>query len=434
MKRLLLIILILLLGCVAEAQNDFIAISGFVTSGSKGVPYATLQLKGSGVGVSCNDEGEYELRVVPGSEGDTVVVRSVGYTTVETTVKELMRSSRIKLKEKAIMLKMVEVKDFRYPVDLLKEAIARIEKNYHKDTNYSRFFFRDWRAVDNELYLMDEAVIKARREGYLYYSDKLSYKFSRSRRELPTDFKTLLKHRLVVYDPDLVVSKVGHNDMVGEMLAYGDNESLFDPIYTPEASKLFAERVIDDLMFSAVNEFEDNGEKFYLLRAKMQYGKALMKFEYTIRKSDLAMVKLVSVKEPHTVRLSNTGWVNFAYSRMTYDADSSLWDYDVREGRYTLTRYYNYKQFHLGKANPEMDSVSQWWQTCEEWVLTDFSLADDGIAGDTIQVRPQTLLGAFGASDYDASYWGKFNSIVVDKLPLQMLREKLQILIDKKKE
>ena len=126
-----------------------------------------------------------------------------------------------------------------------------------------------------------------------------------------------------------------------------------------------------------------------------------------------------------------------AYAGLTtiedINASFSLWNYDVREGRYTLTRYYNYKQFHLGKANPEMDSASQWWQTCEEWVLTDFSLADDGIAGDMIQVRPQTLLGAFGASDYDASYWGKFNSIVVDKLPLQMLREKLQILIDKKK-
>ena len=44
MKRLLLIILILLLGCVAEAQNDFIASSDVVISSSKGVPYATLQL------------------------------------------------------------------------------------------------------------------------------------------------------------------------------------------------------------------------------------------------------------------------------------------------------------------------------------------------------------------------------------------------------
>ena len=67
------------------AQKDYIALSGRVICGSKGVPYATLQLAGTSLGVSCNETGEYELRVPLGTEKDTVVVRCMGYSTAHKT-------------------------------------------------------------------------------------------------------------------------------------------------------------------------------------------------------------------------------------------------------------------------------------------------------------------------------------------------------------
>lgn len=424
MKRLFLAF-VMFSGMTVVAQTDYVAVSGRVVCGSKGVPYATLQLSGTAIGVSCNDAGEYEMRVPTGADGDTVVVRSVGYGTVKITVGELRRTSRVKMREQAIMLKTVLITDFRYPRDLLMEAVDRISQNYQKDSCFSTFFFRDWRAVDDELYLFDEAVIRMRRSSYAEYNDKNSYGFVRDEPEMPTDYKVLLKHRLLVYDRDLLVRKTGRKTGADEMLEYADNECFFDPVYTPKASYLFAHRFIEKQKFEAVKEFEDNGEIYYVLRSRLrQIGAG---FEYIIRKSDLAIVQIKSKNENSRVVYSplNRNWVNWEYNRLTYDVDSSLWCYDVREGQYTLTRYSNYKEFHLGKSKKGKELKAQRWQCSVDWILTDFSTTDEKKVGDTIVVRPQTLGQAFGASDYQTSFWGRYNSIVIDALPLRLLQEKL---------
>ena len=407
------------------AQKDYIALSGRVTCGSKGVPYATLQLAGTSLGVSCNETGEYELRVPLGTEKDTVVVRCMGYSTAHKTVRELMRSGRVKLEEHAVVLKEVAISDYRYPRDLLEAAVGRIAENYHGDSSYSTFFFRDWRAVDNELYLFDEAVIRMKRAGYSEYVDKSSYRFRADEREMPTDYKMLLKHRLLVYDRQLLVDKTGRQNGASEMLEYDDNESFFDPVYAPQASLLFNRRMMEVHRFAAMSEFENNGEKYYYLESKILGGNC--RYEYTIRKRDLAIVQIKSVQTTRSERWHPSGdWVNWVYNRLTFDKDSSLWSYDVRDGHYTLTHYYNYKLYHLSPRKNDQESEPQWWQSCVDWTLTDFSLSDTATRGDTIVVRPQTLQGAFGASDNAASFWGRYNSVVADTLPLRLLLEKLQ--------
>ena len=151
------------------------------------------------------------------------------------------------------------------------------------------------------------------------------------------------------------------------------------------------------------------------------------RYEYTIRKRDLAIVQIKSVQTTRSERWHPSGdWVNWEYNRLTFDKDSSLWSYDVRDGHYTLTRYYNYKLYHLSPRRSDKESEPQWWQSCVDWTLTDFSLSDTVSRGDTIVVRPQTLQGAFGASDNAPSFWGRYNSVVADTLPLRLLLEKLQ--------
>ena len=63
MKRLAIFLLIAL-PLVVAGQEDYVMLKGRVTSGGRGVPYATLQLMGTSTGVSCNDAGEYELKVL----------------------------------------------------------------------------------------------------------------------------------------------------------------------------------------------------------------------------------------------------------------------------------------------------------------------------------------------------------------------------------
>ena len=209
------------------------------------------------------------------------------------------------------------------------------------------------------------------------------------------------------------------------MLEYYDNESFFDPVYTPQASLLFNSRMMEIHRFGPIREFEDNGETYYHLQSKILGGNS--RYEYTIRKRDLAIVQIKSVQTARTERWHPSGdWVNVKYNRLTFDTDSSLWSYDVRDGHYTLTHYYNYKSFYLSPRKWDKMSEPQRWQSSVDWTLTDFSLSDTAARGDTIVVRPQTLQGAFGASDIEPSFWGRYNSVVADTLPLRLLLEKLQ--------
>ena len=111
-KFTFLLAMLLLLPLVALTQEPML-LKGRVTSKGKGVPYATLQLKGTSIGTSCNDVGEYELRLPSGHEFDTVIVRSMGYVGRKITVARLQRSGDVRMESHAIELKAVNVTSYR---------------------------------------------------------------------------------------------------------------------------------------------------------------------------------------------------------------------------------------------------------------------------------------------------------------------------------
>ncbi len=423
MKRLAIFLLIAL-PLVVAGQEDYVMLKGRVTSGGRGVPYATLQLMGTSTGVSCNDAGEYELKVPAGHEGDTVLVRSVGYEHTAFTVGDLKKRKRLEIKASPVVLEEVTVSSYRSARHLLNDAIVCISHNFHQQTGYSTFFARDWRAVDDEMYLFDEAVMMLRRSGYTQYADKHSFKFYKDAREMSEDYKSLLKHRLLVNDWELLVGKTGRRNGAAEMLEYADNENFYDPVYAPQASILLAERVIKRYTFGPVMEFEDNGEKYYRFTATNNSG--TLRYEYTIHRGDLAIVQIKSVLNSYVERPPNQDWVNIRFNRLIHDADSSIWTYGVREGHYTLTRYYNYKEFRLCDHQRDRKDFTQRWQMCLDWTLTDFSLTADSLAGDTIAVQPQTVYGALGESRQEPSFWGRYNSVVIDTMPLRLFAEKMK--------
>ena len=262
------------------------------------------------------------------------------------------------------------------------------------------------------------------RSGYTQYADKLSFRFYKDTREMSEDYKSLLRHRRLVNDWELLVGKTGRRNGAAEMLEYADNENFYDPVYAPQASFLLAERVIKRYTFGPVMEFEDNGERYYRFTATTSSGH--LRYEYTIHRGDLAIVQIKSVRYPSVERPPNRDWVNVRYNRLIHDSDSSIWTYGVREGHYTLTRYYNYKEFRLCDHQRGRKDVTQRWQMCIDWTLTDFSLSADSLAGDTIAVRPQTVYGALGESREGASFWGRYNSVVIDTMPLRMFAEKMK--------
>lgn len=421
MRHSLYIFLFLMLGTTALAQNDVRVIVGRVTCGGKGIPYATIQLKGTSLGVSCNDDGKYELKVPAGHEADTVIIRSVGYEQTKRTVADMLNNGNIRLKVHFVELHEVNVNSYRNGKQLIQDAVRHIDDNYQQQPAYSTFFYRDWRTLDGELYIFDEAVIGVQRKGYAEYARKLSYKFYSDEREMETNYKSLLRHRLLVYDRSLLESKMEKQDGVTIMMQYADNELFFDPVATPEATLMLAGRVLEKHAFWPIQEFSWDGDNYYLVRSvtpnKIYY-------EFTIRKSDLAIVRITSTKKNANTPAPSEAWVNTYFTRLTVDADTSSWTYDVREGHYTLTHYYNNRTFHLSSSRQGHKDEIQQWQECVDWTLTDFTL-DDTTHHDIIAVKRQSIANAFGESDYNTEFWGHYNSILIDTLPLRLLKEKL---------
>lgn len=411
----------------ASGQQDVTVLSGRVTNGGRAVPYATLQLKGTSVGVACNDDGEYRLKVPAGHEEDTVVVRSVGYRQAKHTVAELMEKGSIRLVENSVQLREVQVKSFRTARHLLNAAVERIDSNYRQRQAWSTFFYRDWRAVDGELYLFDEAVMSVRRAGYGRFAGKMAYAFDADRREMASNYKTVLKHRLVVFDRALLEAKVSDPEGVDDRLKYADNEEFYDPVAAPQASFSLARNMIKLHKFEPIQEYDDDGVAYYLLRSvgPCRLAKAKMHYEYRIRKDDLAIVSISAVQDSLSMMSPNESWMDVVFDRVAVAADSSVWHYDVRDGSYTLTHYYTGSTVSLGFGDAWHFSVRQRWQQSVDWTLTDYYTEDPGLSGDTIRVRPQTLAGAFGMSDYSGDFWGHYNSVPVDVQPLRLLREKL---------
>ena len=428
-KMLFLLAAILLLPLVAWTQEP-VMLRGRVTSKGGGVSYATLQLKGTSIGTSCNDAGEYELRLSSGHELDTVIIRSMGYVGRKITVARLQRNGDVRLESQAIELKAVNVTSYRSGRHLLNDVVKHIGQNYQQQTAWSSFFYRDWRALDGELYLFDEAVMSVRRSAYSQYADKRSYRLDPTQREMESNLKTLLRHRLVVYDRKLLETKIIRSLGCDQMLSYVDDEDFFDPVATPQASYALASRMLKEHDFEPLKEFSSDGEDYYLVRSMGPNRRSGVKvrYEYTIRKSDLALVRLVTSQQPNRRRAPTDAWVNWYYNSLVIDADSSVWTYEVREGRYTLTRYYNSKSFHLESRSREYKDKVQRWQQCHDWVLTDFSTSPVEVVEKPLSVTPQTLAGAFGSSDFSSDFWGHYNWVPINVYPLQLLKNKFHKL------
>lgn len=409
------------------AQKDVTVLRGRVRCHRHAIPYATLQLQGTSVGVAANDAGMYELRLAGVGDEDSIVVRSVGYAQATVAVGTLRRNGDVQLREVPIELHEVDINDFQSALHLLLAAVDSITTRCHSRTAYSTFFYRDWRAVDDELYLYDEAVMSIKRLGYQAYASKQAYAFDNSRREMNTNYKAILKHRMLVFDRTLLTEKIADPDGADQMLDYVDNEDFFDPAATPQATYILGRHCLYNHQFEPIMEYNSDGEAYYLIRSvgPTRKPKDRVRYQYTVRKRDLALVQITSSLIPTSRRAPQEAWVNTRYNRMQIEADSSAWRYDERDGRLTLTHYYNYRSYTLSSTNRNFSAPRQQWQHCKDWTLTDFGYEAPDVPADTVSAMAMPIDIIFGQSDFSTVFWGHYNTIELDSLPLSLLEQKL---------
>ena len=428
MKTVRITILLMLLAMtwsVAAQQGQ--VIRGRVTDGRKGIPYATLQLKGTSIGVSCNDLGVYELKIPASHTTDSVQVRSMGYTTVTVGVCDLLRDGRIRLKSLPVELHEVVVSRYRYSLDLMLDMLRRLDDNFQQQNTYSTFFYRDWRSVDDELYLFDEAVMEVNRSAYSQFGKKINFVFGNDR-SMESNYKTVLRHRLLVSDRAMLLDKVRDKESVDAAMEYADDVFFYDPVQAPEASYILSERWLRRQHFQHMQEFSADGETYYVVRSTgFSNLSRSTNYEFIIRKRGLVPVRIRSwISKPAVKEITQWDWVKPFFTNRIIEADSSTWHYDVRDDKFTLVRYSNSNVIHLVSRGRGRDGEEQYWNRSVEWTLTDFSTKPSGIEGVDLESSPEAIDRMFGQSDFTSEFWGDYNTIPMDSNAYRLLEKKLK--------
>lgn len=422
-KKLTLIALLLLFGVTINAQT-FITLQGrvFDSQTRKGIPYTAVAVQGTCVGTQANDQGEYKLKI----EGDNnnIVFSAIGYKKQTVSVEQLQKNGNVRLEPHALELHEVQVTGYVTPQEIIAEAVRRIPQNYHIDTTVGTWFQRDYRMLNGELYLFDESVIDMLRYGYAHDTTKRYYHFSDRQREMDDNYKVVRKHRLLVYDSLSVRLAAGDMEKAMAPMDYSDNNVITDIVSTPQANWSTAARLIKKHKYDPIQEYTDaDGVDYWLLRA---YGRTNSKnsmawYTLRIRKDNFAIIDADFELDSTTASFDypNLLQATTPWSKAIIHRTHTNEHYELRSGRYTLTRYsyifdatyYCHQHYGYELANPEQHRVES-----REWILTDLQPGDTSF----LRLNPvqghkkQNLIDAFGTSSYDEDFWEHYNTLPLD--------------------
>ncbi len=142
-------------------------IKGTVTDATGNpLPYASIRVANSGTGTMTNKMGQFTLKIPPAQLSDTVLISFLGYREIRTAIATLPSDEiHAKLERQVQDLQEVIVKPLN-PLDLLREAIARIPDNYYSRPYISHGFYRVDTKKGEEHIMLSEAVFDILDHGY----------------------------------------------------------------------------------------------------------------------------------------------------------------------------------------------------------------------------------------------------------------------------
>lgn len=152
----------------AGGQDVFMTLYGKVTDAQNGqpIPFASIQLKGSGTGTASNVLGEFIFKIREKHAVDTLLVSCIGYKTMVYPLRQSgTRVINLRLEPATVVLKEVTVNP-KSGFDILKEAFARIPENYDTSDVQLTAFYQESILLGEKELAFNEAVLDVYRVFY----------------------------------------------------------------------------------------------------------------------------------------------------------------------------------------------------------------------------------------------------------------------------
>jgi len=181
------IITILFCCSLVSYGQEPILLSGKVTfdKNETGVPFGYVTVKGTALGTVTDAQGNFRLKLESKYRSSIVVFSYLGYESQNIHVSEIVKDDpfKVRLKEKATLLKeaVVTKKKKLDAVKILKEALRKIDKNYHAEAVNFEGYYRETVKENNASILYADAVCQFHFDGYSHKKPKWkSYDFRKT--------------------------------------------------------------------------------------------------------------------------------------------------------------------------------------------------------------------------------------------------------------
>lgn len=180
---------LLLLAFIGKAQT---VISGSVTDLQTGrpLPYVSVSLDGKGTHTVTNDDGHFTLKTTETPQ--YLHLSHIGYKTRRVTLEQgSTENLRIRMASNTIELSEVLV-SANDPLEVLKAAMAHIEKNYSDQPELMRCFYRETARRGSRFISVAEAVTEMYKSDYRFGPERDAVAILKGRRLMSMKAKDTL--------------------------------------------------------------------------------------------------------------------------------------------------------------------------------------------------------------------------------------------------
>lgn len=150
-------------------ESSFFQVKGRIIDKKNDIPlpYVAIQLKKELNGGSCNEDGIFDLKFHKKHIGDSLIFSSLGYVKEVIAIKDILKRKDVvvKMTEFFIPLKEVKVKP-KPALDLVKEAVAAIPKNYPQKKYQFEAFYRNLVQKNGKYVRLTEAACNFQSADY----------------------------------------------------------------------------------------------------------------------------------------------------------------------------------------------------------------------------------------------------------------------------
>src|SRR5664280_3838246 len=177
---------------------------------SQPVPFATVHLKSSQVGVISNAEGDFRILNNPGFQSDSLIVSCIGFHRLSLAFSVLKTTgmNNLKLVPNVYSLNEVRVtarKKRLSPEIIIARALNHIKKNYPVNPFSYVSYYRDYQKDSSNYLNLNEAIIQTLDTGFAYQSELNKYRL--------LDFKKNMDFLRMNMTPYYDLPETDHSDV-----------------------------------------------------------------------------------------------------------------------------------------------------------------------------------------------------------------------------